>query len=175
MAFPLPTSEAEIKTVSATIGNGVPFIGLFNVGYDFVRILFDGVHVDGCTRERATHRLVCTAWNIPPPLISNIRKRLRMEKEWRRKDYALSVCAIPLKRRQRQPTIKLRCGLPNAPIYKAASTLLAKREVLAAYGLNRATARRLRTMTTAECNRLYDNLLRANRKALRKRRKPKTT
>lgn len=153
---------------------GPGLILLFNRGFDFARKVEETYH--GCSdRKRATHKLVCTKWNTPCGS-KDVRTRLRADKT-RPGGWALSVCAVPLKRRAKSETIRLKRPIPpeeakTVPLYRQQGSLEGKRRVLVFMAKNHRTptkmARMIRRLSSAECDRWYRNLRRAEQRAGRR-------
>lgn len=144
-------------------------VRMFNDHVDWVR--YDGNHISPTTREQASHRLVCTRWNTDRELPSHTRKRIRAMKT-RPKGYALAVCAVPVKARREDGTLKLVLPLPHLPLYSTRGSLAGKRKVLSWMVTNAPTPHKLRklirTLPNAKCDSMYRNLLRAHRRAVTK-------
>jgi hypothetical protein len=150
-------------------------IQLFNAGNDFARKVGDSYQAS--PEARATHKLICTRWAPSVLAIKDVRKRLR-EMRTRPAGWALSVCAVPLRRRVEEPRGKdpIRLKHPiqpeDMPVYKRAAPLAGKRAVLRFLVKHHATPTKMRklinTLPSEACDRLYRQLLRANRRARRK-------
>lgn len=151
-------------------------VSLFNVGFDYAirRKLtepFVGVH----KRERATHRLTCTKWNVPPGEDENKRKSLREEHVWRRRrnDYALCVLAVPLHRRKEPKVLsqKLKAPIASPAVFDRSGTLDGQRAVLSAMVATHKTPtamrRLIKRMGKDKCYRLYRTLRKASNRAAR--------
>lgn len=153
---------------------GPGLILLFNRGFDFARKAGESYH--GCPNaKRATHRLICTKWNTASGS-KDVRTRIRANKT-RPGGWALSVCAVPLKRRAKPETVRLKRPVPPEevkvlPVYRQQGTLEGKRRVLIHMARNHRTptkmARMIRRLSSAECDRWYRNLRRAEQRAGRR-------
>lgn len=144
-------------------------VALFNEHVDWVR--YDGNLITPTSRDKATHRLVCTRWNTDRELPTHEKKRIRAKKT-RPNGYALAVCAEPVKARREDATLKLVLPLPHLPLYRVKGTLAGKRKVLSWMVTNAPTPHKLRklirTLPNEKCDSMYRNLLRAHRRAVTK-------
>lgn len=149
------------------------FVTLFNQGVDFVRYLPDKgilIAMPNGDNPRSTHELVCTAWNRGVST-NNLVKR-RRDKLTRPKGFALSVCAVPLRRREPPSPHKLAIPFGDLPVYDRKGTLSGKRAVLRSMVQNHKTptkmVRLINTLPNVKLDALYRSLLRANRRLRRK-------
>jgi len=142
-------------------------IHLFNVEHvDFVRK--NGDDYDPVEWPKfATHSLRPTRWNTDKEHKPNSRGKLVKPD-----GYALSVCAEPMKIRFHRTTLKVKRRFPDgktaaAPVYKKAAPVESKRSVLAFLvdymGAPAKFRRLLRRFNDADCDKLYNNLIRASR------------
>jgi hypothetical protein len=149
------------------------FVTLFNRGVDSVRYLPEKgilIEMPDAENPRATHRLVCTAWNGGIST-DNLVKR-RRHKLTRPKGFALSVCAEPLRRHEAPSPHKLVLPLMDTPCYSVKGSIRGKRAVLCAMVQSHATPRKMEkligTLPNEKLDALYRSLLRADRRLRRK-------
>lgn len=149
---------------------------LFNKGYDYARRTPDGDFI-GADQRTATHQLQCTHWNSDGALPKNFKQRLRALKT-RPDGFALSVCAVPINGPRRRPTAhKFKCHLTGdkVPVYEVNGSIEGKRAVLSCMADAHRTPTRMRRLirhlSNAKCDALYLQFVRANRTALKSKKR----
>lgn len=147
------------------------FLKLFNDGVDYVKYNVSTGLIAPCkTNVGATHTLICTQWNVGSSATNPIKRR--RENKTKPRGHALSVCAVPLRRRDVVSTHKLRTPIIDSPVYKRNGSLAGKRAVLSQMVQNHATPSKMvkliRVLPNIKLDALYRSLLRANRRLRRK-------
>lgn len=134
---------------------GTNLVTLFNEELvDFVRKVDDTTYEAVEWPSQATHQLVPTSWN-------------KEDKHPNAPKLALSVCAVPLRRRVRQTAVVVRKPFPKgAPAYVPSKSVTARRNILRFLVVAmkaKVAPTVLDKMNSTELNLFYQALIRASR------------
>lgn len=155
--------EQIIKARHAPVPVFNDLLNLFNVKWvDRVRKLPNGNYTPATKKHPATHKLVPTSWNDPDE-VAEMEAAIRpkfLSRKW--EPLALSVCAIPLKRKLRKSKLPLKHPLPKSstrwPLYRTDMSLAMKRITLKEYAAYCGCWRKMRDkidrMPHPECDAL---------------------
>lgn len=149
--------EHHAKMHAPANGNETSLLDLFNgrLHVEFVKQV-GNTYVPVEWPKQATHRLVATSWNTEPG------------KTHMPLDYALSVCAVPLRPKLAQSSVVIRKCMPKGvPVYKIDGPVEGKQTVLRFIIIATKAKVQLRAvpkLTSAECDILYQGIVRASRR-----------